>query len=930
MIIKLAHFPWLSIVAVMTLLPVSISQAAGETTTAAPRNYTQVAEVAVLDGASNSFNLLPGYQVERLFTVPKETLGSWVNITTDARGRLIVSDEANLGLCRITPTPIGTQEVTKVEHLNIEYEGLQMSGAQGLLWAFNSLFVVRNGHPHGGLFRCTDTDGDDQFDKVEKLKDIPDRGENGPHAIRLSPDGQSLFISCGNHTTLPFEIDSNATPQAMGGPRTEQLRRTLQPGLTSRLMPNWDEDLLLPRQWDGGGHAAGIHAPGGWICKIDPEGKTWDVFSSGYRNQFDFAFNADGEMFVYDADMEWDFGSPWYRPTRVVHATSGSEFGWRNGTGKWPSYYVDSLPPVIDIGPGCPVGVEFGYGTKFPGKYQKSLFVCDWTFGTMYAIHIEPSGSSYQATKEEFLSRTPLPLTDCTVGKDGALYFTTGGRGSQSELFRITYMGTESTSPVDARDTVAKSGSSKVAPMTMRAERQDLERYHVGVHDPKRASEAALSSLGSSDRHLSTAARVALERIPVAVWQDAIFTAADLLDTAPNEQHRSGYCNQVIHGCVGLARQADPDALPQILTALGKLDLVKLNEQQQLGVLRAYQLALIRLGEVDGVTFGQLSAKFDRLFPSEHALVNRELAILMIFFRSPNIQAKLIPILQRDSVQSETNFGHLLERNTRYGAAIAAMLLNQPDQNQYHYAFHLRTLKTNWTMADRQIYFSWFDKARKWSGGASYPKFLANIDDEAFALLSDADRLKLESNGSRKPYLAAELPKAIGPGRDYALNELVAVATEKLQNRDFKNGKKMFGAARCVVCHRFGHEGGATGPDLTQLAGRFTLKDLTEAIVDPSKVISDQFKAVIVETKKGMSYTGKMVRDSKESITLVIDPEIATKVLEIHKSDIAEQQVSLVSLMPKDLLKTLNQDEVLDLLAYLLSRGDAKNAMFHK
>ena len=47
-------------------------------------------------------------------------------------------------------------------------------------------------------------------------------------------------------------------------------------------------------------------------------------------------------------------------------------------------------------------------------------------------------------------------------------------------------------------------------------------------------------------------------------------------------------------------------------------------------------------------------------------------------------------------------------------------------------------------------------------------------------------------------------------------------------------------------------------------------------------------------------------------------------------TDIAEQQVSLVSLMPKDLLKTLNQDEVLDLLAYLLSRGDAKNAMFHK
>ncbi len=65
----------------------------------------------------------------------------------------------------------------------------------------------------------------------------------------------------------------------------------------------------------------------------------------GYRNQYDIALNEDGELFTYDADMEWDFGSPWYRPTRVCHATSGSEFGWRSGTGKWPAYYEDSLPP---------------------------------------------------------------------------------------------------------------------------------------------------------------------------------------------------------------------------------------------------------------------------------------------------------------------------------------------------------------------------------------------------------------------------------------------------------------------------------------------------------------------------------------------------------------------------------------------------------
>ena len=37
-----------------------------------------------------------------------------------------------------------------------------------------------------------------------------------------------------------------------------------------------------------------------------------------------------------------------------------------------------------------------------------------------------------------------------------------------------------------------------------------------------------------------------------------------------------------------------------------------------------------------------------------------------------------------------------------------------------------------------------------------------------------------------------------------------------------------------------------------------------------------------------------------------------------------------VSMMPKDLLKTLNEDEVRDLLAYLLSRGNPSDAMFRK
>ncbi len=330
----------------------------------------------------------------------------------------------------------GAVSETKVERLDFSKCEFKPTGAQGMLWAFDSLYFSINGGPGSGLYRAHDKDGDDQFDECVKLKEFRGGGEHGPHALRLSPDGKRIFVICGNHTLPPFNPGEELTNK----------------DYTSRVPTNWAEDHLLPRMWDANGHAVGILAPGGWIASTDPDGKTWDIFSIGYRNPYDMAFNADGELFAYDADMEWDVGMPWYRPTRVVHATSGSEFGWRSGSGKWPNHYIDSLPPMVNIGPGSPVGVDFGYGLKFPAKYQKALYICDWTFGTMYAIHTEPHMSTYKATKEEFVSRTPLPLTDVAAGPDGALYFSIGGRGTQSELFRVAYVGKEATAPTVLND----------------------------------------------------------------------------------------------------------------------------------------------------------------------------------------------------------------------------------------------------------------------------------------------------------------------------------------------------------------------------------------------------------------------------------------------------------------------------------------------
>ena len=155
------------------------------------------------------------------------------------------------------------------------------------------------------------------------------------------------------------------------------------------------------------------------------------------------------------------------------------------------------------------------------------------------------------------------------------------------------------------------------------------------------------------------------------------------------------------------------------------------------------------------------------------------------------------------------------------------------------------------------------------------------------------------------------------------------LAGAKLKSgRNFENGKRAFAAARCVVCHRFGGDGGATGPDLTQAAGRFGVKDLVEAIVEPSRVVSDQYRASVIATDSGQVVTGRVVNESGDSLIVVTDPEDSSKVVEIPRKSIEAIKPSTVSLMPEKLLAPLNENEVLDLLAYLLSRGDATDPMF--
>lgn len=794
-----------------------------------------------------------GFKVERLYSVPKKNFGSWNTLCEDDKGRLIAGDQYG-SLYRFPRPAIGQT----LKDSDLEKIDLDIGHAWGLCYAFDALYVVVNDKSHGGrgLYRVLDTNGDDKFDKVELLKKFQEvGGEHGCHAVIPSPDGKSLYICSGNQTGLPSDYNA------------------------SRVTQRWGEDTLQPRVY-GRGHMKGALAPRGWVAKTDPDGKTWEVIATGFRNEYDIAFNLEGEVFTYDADMEWDINAPWYRPTRINHVISGAEFGWRNGSAKWPEYYSDSFGAVVNVGPGSPTGVVFGTGAKFPAKYQKAFFACDWSYGKLYAIHLSPDGGSYTGEVEEFIAGQPLPLTDITISQtDGAMYFAVGGRRVQSGIYRVTYAGNESTSPVTARTEGAEA----------RAERQAIEAHHLKA-DP--ASLPKLwKHLGSSDRSFRFAARTAIEKLPPEQW-------AGKAVSEPDSFARLG-------ALLSLARVGDKSHQADVIKSLLELDFAKLDQQARFDLMRAYALTFIRLGAPDTDQKKAVIAQLLPHYPSKVSAENIELSDLLGYLEAPGVLERSMKLLKSAPTQEE----------------------------QIAIAKNIRLVKSGWTKELEEEYFKWFVKAAGYKGGPSLGNFIQYIKKDAVSRLSD-DRKKtlapiLNARPPSKPPLA--LNRDLKFVKNWTMDDLKPLLASGLEGgRSFKNGREMFSAATCYACHRFNQEGGGIGPDLTSAGGKFSPHDLLESIIEPSKEISDQYGSVTFKLKNGQQVAGRIANLSGDTYKIITDLMAPGEMTTIKTNDIASTEPTPVSMMPPGLLNMLEDDDVLDLLAYILSKGDESNPLFQK
>jgi putative heme-binding domain-containing protein len=817
--------------------------------------------------AAGKINLPPGFKTELVHEVPAETEGSWVALTPDDKGRLIASDQYGL-LYRITPSPLGGDpSKTKVEKLNV-----QLGMAQGLLFHKGQLYVVLNGELGSftsGLYRLTDTNKDDQFDRIEQLRVFGGAGEHGPHGIVLGPDGKSLYVVCGNHTDPPL-FSSSAVPV------------------------RWKEDQLLPLIGDPNGHATEIRAPGGWFAKMDLDGGNLELFSIGYRNAYDLAFNEAGDLFTFDSDMEWDIGAPWYRPTRICHVTSGSDFGWRTGNSVWPTYYIDSVPAAADAGPGSPTGVVFGAGSKFPEKYQKALFAADWSYGNIYAVHLSPSGSSYSGEIERFAFAMPLGVTDMAVlPQDGALYFAVGGRKSASALYRIVWTGEGVTPDSPKPEVIAANdperifgaGSPALPPAEAHALRRSLEKLNRPSGPD--AIKQIWPHLGSSDRFIKNVARTALEHQPFAAWRD----------TALGETNVDAKLNAL----AAFARNADSGQQDAWVKALTSISFPELSLQQQLDYLRVASLGVMRLEPLQSSTRQKLISALDAYLPAKNHYVNRDLGNLLIRLRAPGVVDRLIPLLENAATPEDA----------------------------IDLAVSLSAVQEGWTTESRLKLLDWFERAAHLGGGHSFFGYLVAARDRFILHIPPADREPIAERIS-KPLVeqTASIEVQSRPlVKEWTLDEVTKLVENDKSPRNFENGRKMFSAAGCYNCHRVSGAGSSIGPDLTGVGGRFGAGDILRSVIEPNHTISDQYQQMVFETN-GRTIVGRVSNIDKANImvsTNMLDPK---KTESIPRDELDDQYPSDVSMMPSKLLNTLTEEEILDLVAFLRSGGKADHEFF--
>lgn len=941
-------------------------------------------------GGGRSTALATRYQTPARFVVepaaPPERSGSIVAFTFDSFGRPVIAKEKKHPVLLLDVNQDGLFETERILTRRV-------NTLQGMWFDGRTLYAVGNNEEgQCGLYRLEDRNGDDEMDSIEQLSRFErSMGEHGPHDIRRGPDGAPTVL-LGNHTGVPMESIDLLSP--LHGLREWQ---------------------VLERYMDARGHAAGIMAPGGTLVRWNEDKRNFTVLAGGFRNAYNHAYNLEGEAFTFDSDMEWDLNLPWYREVRTVHAVPGGDFGWRTGSGKFPAYFFDSLPPLRDLGRGSPVGVEFYQHRVYPREYRGAYLEGDWSRGRILISNLVPNGATYrtatQAAASEFVHGEPLNVTDLEVGPDGFVYFSTGGRDTEGGLYRVRYVETwwerilrrepepenealaavRQPQPLSSwghaaltrrKDTLGPHWGEDLETLALNSQAESADRsqailllqrfgpkpkadllrrlldqrdarvraaavYVAGQHGSARAKALAAAALKDSDAFVRRRAAEALVRMGLSAEDEDFAAIPGLVDDL---YRLLGDPDRFVRYAARLAleRLARDQWRPRVLAERNP----RLMLEGTLALLRTAGAAETAAEDANAVFENLMTVLRDPGLDRDLRLAALRLAGIAGLewpgAAGPSVRKQISDIVLPQFAAAAKAKDEAVQKEIArvlawagQAEAIQPLFAAMPvgDTNpplQVHLAYCLRSIKEGWTGEQKDALVRWFQKAAEWRGGASFTGYINLMFDSALeaASFSDEERSlawrripkfaphevaatpeqlrRMEETGWKR---AASLARTRGVAAlsPQEIFEFIIYNPAVLKARPEK-GRELF-EKECASCHRFGAAGQDFGPDLTTLRSRFKRKEVMEAILWPSRTVSEQYGSVIVETRDGDSINALLVREDAHSLVLKTATEVRPIV--VPRTQVKGRRKSEKSIMPEGLLDAYSQGEIANLIAFL-------------
>ena len=295
--------------------------------------------------------------------------------------------------------------------------------------------------------------------------------------------------------------------------------------------------------------------------------------------------------------------------------------------------------------------------------------------------------------------------------------------------------------------------------------RRRLETYH-GAPKPD-AIAFAWPYLKHEDRFIRYAARIAVEHQPVSEWQGKALAEKDAVT--------------LTQAAIALAREGSADQRDKLLTALAGINYSQLTEPQQIDLLRAFELALARMGLPSPGVKAKVIDALDRQYPAADNNLNRSLSKVLVYLGDPKAVEKTMALMadaKDDTAYQKqiTQPSDLILRNPQYGMDIAGMLSDVPPAQQTYYATVLSEATTGWTPELRETYFRWFYKAFGYRGGHSFVGFidlarknaLKKVPKDRFAYFNTISGDTIIGRSALG--LAGTVQQPKGPGQDWVVD----------------------------------------------------------------------------------------------------------------------------------------------------------------